>query len=290
MMTARGKDSEASISDMLLEVAVHKGRMLQTPLIPPKAAPRRFWLWAVLLGVGWHAVWWTWLEPAWTPRRMKRPRPVQIAYLAPEVGDLSPRERAGSLRNVWSPAYFALPSSVGFSRAVLEEELMVAPPLETPMERPRFLEPASSSLLPPVPRRKPLAERVVHESAHRLPSPSAAPVFRPGAKQTTDVVRISFSPALANRAPLELPLPSAPRLPQTQSWKSEATVQVDAFGFVEHVFLNTPAPSPGWAAMLSRLLHRLPLPGKREARRGVVWIEVLRSNGPQNEQQGSTDT
>lgn len=99
------------------------------------------WVMATLVMCGLHLLWLIWLVPLPSFLRAPPRKPLHISIL---TGALDGQENGGNpnsdARVLWSPILLSLPTPMGFSGAVVSENLDVRPALNAPSGRPWLLE------------------------------------------------------------------------------------------------------------------------------------------------------
>lgn len=273
MSKVAGTKAGETLSDVLVEAAVRTGRTLQRPWIPPDAEPRRFIIWAILIGLAWHAGWALLLIPRPSPPRTARVAIPALSFLPGPAGLHDGADSGGEARTVWSPVLFALPSAVGFSRPMLQQELDLRPPLDPPSKSVMFLKRAESSAAAAATPGTPLADLVAQalQGAGVLPESSPAFSILPHTP-SHGLVDIELSPSLKGAEPRELPRLEVRRLPANKPWEAVAYVVISASGEMERVLLEEPTPSARWNDLLVRALWQLRFDDLADERRGRITI------------------
>jgi hypothetical protein len=213
---------------------------------------RRVYLVAVLVTIAWQGIWFLTLRPVQSARtRIVPPVPV-LVYAPPRAAD----EEGGDdldARKVWSPVLFSLPSSIGFSRTVLNGTERMRPPLNAPSTSQLFLaRPEVTVTNPWAVTRPPLSERVVRAQSP-LPRQGDRIVFR----ERNESVRpsMTFSGDLVAQDLLESSLPGRDA---SSSGLSEVQVflKVNERGDVEQVLLEETTPGAPATDRLVASLYR----------------------------------
>lgn len=192
---------------------------------------------AFLIAVAFHAVFLFGFRPA---ARMKASPPIRTSGLV-----FSPMEHLPGLegrrnalaRAVYSPALFALPSTWGFSAAVLNQSLQMQPPVQSdegdvqviPFEE-RAFNPASSMISPV---RGSTAAEILREE---LPLPKTDIALSPPAAGLR--VRLAGNPGFSDRVPESW---TAFPAEKTGDWELALQVRLKPDGRPESVLLLTPS-------------------------------------------------
>ncbi|NIP92426.1 MAG: hypothetical protein GWO24_02700, partial [Akkermansiaceae bacterium] len=120
---------------MLLAATVRTKRSLNRPLMRAETSSRSFWVWACVLAVAWHVLFWIGLSGRRLPYPEATHASAHVSYL-PGASSSRPDGRAArDTRGIWSPVLFALPSASGFSGPVLARAVSLRPPVDTPGDR-----------------------------------------------------------------------------------------------------------------------------------------------------------
>jgi hypothetical protein len=173
-------------------------------------------------------------------------------YLAPVPAQL-PMART-EMRILGSPVLFALPSSLGFSRALMQQDVSTRlDTLSRPQQSEQFLaiDPAAGDAT----RQLVTPGLMVSSMSGGIPAlPNGiypAAVNRPSAR------RVTIVPALRERLIGGIVLPPALNQEVPQGWEVSATMSVSGLGTVEHVFLNRPLEPPALNQQVLQLLYGL---------------------------------
>jgi len=178
------------------------------------------------------------------------PVPPETHYLAKPFGQLP--ASGSSIRAIWSPLLFSLPSEMGFSRALLQEKLRTRLTFRQPDEPESFLE------IDPVSRNtgvkfdpQDLMLTTGKSAAPRPPSGASQPLeTRPAPR------RVYMVPELKERLVGGVVLP--PELNKTaEAWAIRADMRISKEGVVQHVFLEHPQESTQLNQSIIQTLHGL---------------------------------
>lgn len=230
--------------------------------------PRRYWLLAVPLAVGWFVIWGLLLQPLeYTPSRSAPRFQSHARYLPVQTGGAG-GEVQSDLRVMWSPVLFALPTPMGFSRASAAGEGRDHPRIQRPVIEPLLLQPApvvTGLPIVPVPTRPAFLDGV----NFRLNG--AAPVF-PALPASTNALAFEFLDGLANVRALETPLPAMPAELGADAWSIVAHLEVGREGGVRDVFLEVPTSSPEFNAAVAQVLYHWRFAPASTAVSGVIHL------------------
>jgi len=209
------------------------------------------WVLAFVLAVASHGVWLFWLDTTWAVPRDVPPKASRwaLATWSEDDADLS----LANVLDVWSPATFALPTSRGFSRALMTEEISVRPPLHSPVEPALSLDrdrlrpaPVAAVFLPE------WAQMRVKVDAQPLPlttpvraDPVAAPVLPP-------TPHIAYVDGVEERQAEHMALTEDVDLWGNTGWTAELTLYMDPWGVVRRVIVDQRAPDEQITAHLVR--------------------------------------
>jgi hypothetical protein len=179
------------------------------------------------------------------------PVPPETHYLAKPAGNLP---RAGSnIRTLWSPVLFSLPSEMGFSRDLLNENLRTRLTFSQQVESEQFLkvDPVLRDTGPQVVPQD-LMVTAGAEPAPRLPQDSFQTLDkRPAAR------RVYVAPELKERLVGGVVLPPALNKDVAAPWEVRADVSISKQGAVRHVFLDRPLESAPLNRQVLQLLYGL---------------------------------
>lgn len=192
---------------------------------------------ACLLAVIGHGIWFFWLDITWAVPRDAVPSPPRWTLVTRP--DTTPDHPLTQMLEVWSPAAFALPTPVGFSRPLLTEEIRLRPPLHSPsetamlLERRRVQPPAESAVT--LPEWEQLREQI---EAHPLRLPSA-PTPQPDAPVTPSPVPIVHRLDGAEHRDVEhMTMTEDTTLWGTTSWSAELVLHIDPWGTVNQALVH----------------------------------------------------
>ncbi len=177
------------------------------------------------------------------------PVPPATSYLAGDGAKL-PMSSA-SVRMVRSPVIFSLPSSLGFSRELLEQKVQTPRFVLRQNEPERFLEVA------PVQDEAGLDAAGLMLTSTIAPSPAVpSNVFESPTKKPASR-RVTLAPELKERVVGGVVLPTGLNQDTEKPWEATASVSVSEDGFVEHVFLDRPLDPPALNAKVLQLMYGL---------------------------------
>lgn len=165
----------------------------------------------------------------------------------------TPSNTGFGIRTVWSPVLFSLPSSLGFSRDLMEDKLNTRLTFSQPGESETFLEinpsvrTAETQLIPGA------LMLTAGESAAPLPPGT---VFQPEKKRST-ARRVHVAPELKERLEGGIVLPPELNRQGGTMWEIRADISVSPQGVVQHVFLEQPLESVDLNHSILQLLHGL---------------------------------
>lgn len=202
------------------------------------------WVVAALVMGGLHLLWLIWLVPAPAGYRASYRAPTRLAFLTSVVDGAG---GGGDPRALWSPILLSLPTPMGFSGAVVSDELHVRPALDAPPGRARFLERERYEERVPDPSRHARdLSLAVRPAAETEPDPGHPPhpVPEPGLSTTFDPVPLEHAPWPPGSAPA------------TNDWHLGARLVLDAGGDVRAVFLEVPSSDPLLNRRAARVLRR----------------------------------
>jgi hypothetical protein len=273
MATEHVKRSGDTLSDMLFEAAVRTRHSFNAPWGRRGARPRYVWIWAVILAVAWHAFWWLALTPRRVPLPFGSSTAVRVTYLPAKPANGAEVRMVEEARMVSSPVLFALPTPMGFSGPVLAKELALRPPVEASGDSALILpSPLGEATLPTVPSAPRV--RAGEVRAWSALVPSSPPVFaRIDREPRRGRVDVEFSAELLpSDAGTERTLEMGD-VPEARAWEAVAYVVVDEQGKVLQLFMEPPAPSPAWNALLVQALRRLEFEPATASRRGRLFLQ-----------------
>lgn len=183
--------------------------------------------------------------------------PPTTRYLG--EGSLVVAQSSVDVRKIWSPVVASLPSPLGFSRVLGENDVKTRLSFSQPVKAEQFLviDPAAQF------DEKALASRdlMLTEQVGSDPSPPSN-VFQPNASKPA-ARRIDISPGLKDRLVGGVVLPPELNQPAESPWEARASISVSELGTVEHVFLDQPLASIPLNQQVLQLLYGLRFkPGK----------------------------
>lgn len=240
-------------------------------------------LWPILLRhAGWtalalalvlHLLWAVWMPAPRTLRGGAPPRAIPaMRYEAVSSWRELQHARRDDPRLLRSSALFALPTPLGFSGPVLDQDIRYAPAFadaawSATSSLRRVLVLGQATVAPPwaVPATGRVALAVVQ-----------SPVFGAIARQAVNTMEVSWSADFSGALPRLLPV-SDLVLADPASWEQSVAVRYDDKGALREAFLDPPGPRPDRNAAVVRLLHTLAPPPGAAGRSGRV---VLRYSGP----------
>lgn len=156
----------------------------------------------------------------------------------------------GGVRTIWSPVLFSLPSKLGFSRDLIQDNLRTRLTFTQPAETESFLEvePASRSDGGQIVLRE-LMLTAGRNAAPQLPVGTSQPMGnRPLAR------RVYVAPELKERLVGGVVLPPELNKEGTAPWEIRADMSISKQGIVQHVFLEHPLEA---AALNQAVIHLL---------------------------------
>ncbi len=254
-------------------MSVAAGSGFAGAFLPRHARP---WLIAVVLALGWHSVWWVWLQGLEV-----RARPlgsgVPAVHYRPVMSDAA--GSADVSRNgvaAWAPTLFALPAPAGFSRPVLTNEIGVRPPLAMPAADARYLpRPPRAVSEPDLADVGPRMDVAVHTVLTSFPlRVQAKPVFE-RTVLTGAVVRTELAGGLEPGALRDAHLPEWPQSLRDRSWDVAAFVETDEEGRLGRVFLERRTPSEPFNNELVRVMRSWRVDGVEHPASGRIIIRTF---------------
>jgi len=214
--------------------------------------PRRLWLLAIPLALGWFFFWLMLWNPEVYDPPGGVPRFAPHARFLPGHSPAADRAAQHDLRVMWSPVLFALPTPMGFSRTPDAGDGHDRPRVQRPSMEPRLLMAPCAATNTLVVSDLPLP---VFADGVRFRMDRTAPVFA-GMPTGTNSLTVEVVGGLANIPAANIPLPPLPAVLAADSWTVIAYVDVGRFGEVEHVFLDPPSSSVDFNAQLLQALYR----------------------------------
>lgn len=214
---------------------------------------------AVCLAVMMHLLLFMAIRPANGDGLAGTPVTPETRYLANPSGPLP--APGSDIRTIWSPVLFSLPSEMGFSRDLLQEELRTRLTFKQPPETESFLEidpalvlrssgGAGSARPVLVPRELMLTG--MGKAAPRLPSRAIRPLEHRLAPR-----RVYMVPELKERLVGGIILPPELNKKGDAAWEIRADISISRQGAVRHVFLEQPLEAAGLNQAIIHLLHGL---------------------------------
>lgn len=206
---------------------------------------------AVCLAIMMHLLLFLAVRPATGNALSGVPVPPATAYLANPSGQL-PGGGGGNARTLWSPVLFSLPTKMGFSGEMLNENLKTRLTFSRPIESEQFLKmdaaPGGTE-----PSLDPQALMVTGGSVSpRLPVETLQAAEKKPAPR-----RVYVAPGLKERLVGGVVLPPELNQGAAGSWEVRAEVGISKQGRVEHVFLDRPLESPSLNRQVLQLLYGL---------------------------------
>lgn len=177
--------------------------------------------------------------------------PPATSYRVRAPSSLSMSEH--DVRTIWSPVIFSLPSHMGFSRELTEQDVRTRLTFSQQMESERFL----------------VVDPMAHHGATTMEPQqlmvSAAQTSTPGLpvdifqalEKRPAARRVNLAPELKERLLGGVVLPSELNQETASPWEVHASVSVSEQGMVEHVFLDHPLESLPLNQQLLQLLYGL---------------------------------
>lgn len=154
-------------------------------------------------------------------------------------------------RVVNSPVLFSLPSAMGFSRELQEQDVQTRLTFSQQVESEQFLD----AVL--IPQEADLDSQSLMISSSEAQSPPVpADIFMKKEKGPS-ARRVSLAPELKERIVGGVVLPQELNQPAEISWEVRAEISVSEHGTVRHVFLNQPLESAALNMRILQLLYSL---------------------------------
>lgn len=233
------------------------------------------WLAAIILSLGWHALWWNWLRLEQAVAGKRAAAQPQVVFLPIAETD-EPSFGAPMPVSARSPALFALPVLGSFSDPLLRQTISVRPPLAPPIET-RFLPPESSSVA--WEPEKGAGDQVwwmseVASVARAFPLRTEdESVFVPAALTDT-IVTVTFDEDLSELHWTRQDLPDLPEVCLTQNWEMIVFVGLGKDGKAKQVLLEKRSPSALFDELLERKLRGHSFTDIRRDGHGRLRIQV----------------
>ena len=274
MKKSPAKRASETLAGVVVQGARITGRTLRQPAQPEPIARRRYWVWAVLIALGWHAAWATWLAQAHIPKRSLNPPRLAITYLPELNRDVDSTLQHGELLRVWSPSLFALPTATGFSGGLPVEQRGIKPPLDALKERALFVDRQGASNSRGGETR--LAEKVALEVA-RLTAPPPPGVTEPvfetvKTRKKVDACEVFFMGELEDSGIRVLDVSQDGLDGVRGAWTAEAQLHVSEDGVVNHAFLIRRTPDEEFDRRLLSKLRAMRFQPMGTARMGLARI------------------
>ena len=241
------------------------------------------WVLAFMLAVASHGVWLFWLDTTWAVPRDAPPAapPWTLATLSEDGTDQS----LANVLHVWSPAAFALPTSRGFSRALITEEISLRPPLHSPSEpalsldRDRLRPAAVEAIFLPG-----WEQMRVKLDAQPLPLTTPVRADPVGAPILPPVPQVAYVDGVEERRAEHMALTEDVHLWGHTAWTAELTLYMDPWGVVRRVIVDQRAPDEQVMAHLVREVSAwrwTPAERSDTARVRIVYYGARKADAPQ---------
>lgn len=157
-----------------------------------------------------------------------------------------------SIRVVRSPVVFSLPSAMGFSRELAENDVQTRKEFAQQVRAESYLD--VTALIRPSEERIDPARLMVHAK----PADPGLPRQTPNTRDQAPVFRrINMDRDLRNRLMGPVILPEELNRPVETPWEVRATLTVSAEGLVDHVFLEKPLEPAALNQQVLQLLREL---------------------------------
>ncbi|MEE9368234.1 MAG: hypothetical protein V3V05_05145 [Pontiella sp.] len=177
--------------------------------------------------------------------------PPNTSYIGPSVSDFS--MSGNEVRTIQSPVIFSLPSNMGFSRELTDQDVRTRLTFSKQVETERFLD----------------VDSAIQEADAQLQSqelmltagPPSAPglptdIYQP-VENRTAARRVNLAPELKERLLGGVVLSVELNQQTSSSWEIRASVSVSEQGMVKHVFLDQPLESVALNQQVLQLLYGL---------------------------------
>ncbi len=183
---------------------------------------------------------------------------LEGVLVAPKTGFLARQGKRVSdadsgARTVWSPVMFSLPSGMGFSRDLLQQDVRTRLTFSKPVQSERFLEVDPAERL--------AGERIALPELLLTAGAAAAPALPDDVLQAGKLrpaaPRVSVVPELKERLLGGIVLPPELNREVALPWQARAEISVSDQGMVQHVFLEQPLESAPLNQQVLRLLYSL---------------------------------
>lgn len=212
----------------------------------------RHWIYAVLLTIGWHGVWWAWLQSRPPAPRSPLGAVPQVAYLPAHESRTA--NAVADVRDLWSPAVFSLPAPAGFSGAALTNGIGARSPVRLTYDPPPLLDRTSVPDTGAVVASGAALASLAGAALTNLGWPGERePVFGPAAA-AREKLGIEILGGLRGYELERSDVPDEPRVFGATAWDAMAVIEVNSKGRVLHVFLED---SPGMPAVNGWIVRTL---------------------------------
>jgi hypothetical protein len=213
-------------------------------------ASGRGWMMAATAALSFHLLLFLAIEPSRGSVSMRREEPPRTWYMQVSSETSATDERA--LHAVRSPVIFSLPSAMGFSKELLNNDVLTKLSFSQSVKTEHFLEDEmvsqySGAQLVPV-------ELMVSGREKKPVLPVAVVDVGPPRMVATRVV---LAPELKVRLVGGIVLPPELNKPVETPWEVHASISVSEQGAVRHILLEQPLESPERNQQVLRLLYGL---------------------------------
>ena len=216
-------------------------------------APSRGFVWAAGIAVVTHLLLFVGVRPT-SAIAPDAPSPPPVTRYLFQTLETQLPSSGSDVRTVRSPVIFSLPSGMGFSRELQEDDVrtsLSSHSKKKPSER--FLEVDPSA--------RNADERLDSQGLMLSAGKHVAPQLPSGVFQTlekrSDTRRIMMVPELQERLVGGVVLPAELNVEVSTPWEVRASVSVSEAGMVQHVFLDRPLESVPLNQQVLQLLHGL---------------------------------
>ena len=216
-----------------------------------KAWKRRAFGLAAVLGVSMHLLLFVAVRPADGTSSADLRVPPKTYYRAAPSD--TPQDSEVDVRVVWSPVLFSLPSSLGFSRDLMEEKSNARLTFSQPEESESFLEinPAARTV------GTQLSPAMLMLTAGEPAAPSPPSHVLQLKKKRSTARRIYVDPELKERLEGGIVLPPELNRQESTAWEVQADISISRQGIVQHVFLEQPLEAAELNQSVLQLLYGL---------------------------------
>jgi len=215
------------------------------------AAPNRGVLLAVMLALLLHAGLLLLTVRPVDVRRMGLRVPPNTRFLAEPVESMV--MNAADVRTIRSPVVFSLPSSMGFSRELLSQDVQTRLRFSQQMETERFLNVDAAAY---VNRRITGLPEVAPLALKPLDPAVPADIYQESGTVST-ARRVTMDTMLKSRIEGSVVLPPALNQSVEKPWEVRAAIHVTESGMVQHVLLEQPLDSAELNQQVIQLLYGL---------------------------------